>query len=305
MKYGRLRSESGYILFGIVILLVILGISLVAAVPLWQKAVQREREQELIFRGYQYMQAIERYQRKYPGAYPPSIDVLVEQKFLRKAYKDPLGGKDGEWNLLRQLSPELSPGQQQLQQAGEAAGINALNRSRAQLRTPGGATPGTQGTPSQTGREFQSSLGRGLSDASLGGIVGVASRSKEKTFYKVPGKETYKDWLFVWGVQQPGVPGVPVPGQASPSPFPGLPPPPRLTSFGFGAAPMPGQQPPGIGRPGQGFPSPPGQPGFGPPGEPRPGQPGFGGPREQRPSGPGFGTPPAQPQPPRQKRQPD
>jgi type II secretory pathway pseudopilin PulG len=285
------EKDSGYILLGITILLVILGISLVAAAPLWQKAVQREREQELIFRGYQYMQAIERYQRKYPGAYPPSIEVLIEEKFLRKAYKDPLGGKDGEWNVLRQLSPELQLGQQQqlLQQAGEAAGITDLNRSRAQLRTPGGeraGAPGAQRTP--TGGQFQSSLGRGASDASLGGIVGVASRSTEKTFYRVPGKEKYKDWLFVWGAQQGGVPVIP--GQAQQSPFPGLPPPPRITSFGFGAAPaspVPGQPglppgggpagfPSGAGRPGQSFPGPPGQSGFGDPGQQGLGQPGFG-----------------------------
>lgn len=317
MRGARAPRDSGYILLGITILLVILGISLVAAVPLWQKAVQREREQELIFRGYQYMQAIERYQRKYPGAYPPSVDVLVEQKFLRKAYKDPMGGKDGKWNVLRQLSPELQLGQQQqLQQAGEAAGINDLNRSPGRLRTAGGATSGAPGsTRSPAGGKFQSSLGRGASDASMGGIVGVTSRSTEKTFYQVPGKETYKDWLFVWGAQQGVAPVAPSPGQAPQSPFPGLPPPPRITSFGFGAGPAapgqpggpgqpgfpPGGQPPGGfpgGGPGQPFQ--PGQPGRGFPGQQ--GQPGFDNPGQQGFGQPGVGNP--QPQP-RQRRQPD
>ena len=299
---GKAGRDSGYVLLGITIALVILGIFLVAAVPLWQKAVQREREQELIFRGYQYMQAIERYQRKYPGAYPPSVEVLVEQKFLRKAYKDPFGGKDVEWNVLRQLSPELQLGQQQhLREAGEAAGITDLNRSRAQLRTPGGATPGG------TARSFQSSLGRGASDASLGGIVGVASRSTEKTFYRVPGKEKYKDWLFVWGVQQGVAPVAPTPGQAQAplSPFPGLPPPPRITSFGFGAGPAGAGQPGQLGQPGQpGMPGQPRLPGQQPPagfpGQQR--QPGFGNPGQQR--QPGFGNPPGA-TPPRQRRQPD
>ncbi|HEY7698098.1 MAG TPA: type II secretion system protein [Vicinamibacteria bacterium] len=310
MKAGaRAPRDSGYILLGITIMLVILGISLVAAVPLWQKAVQREREQELIFRGYQYMQAIDRYQRKYPGAYPPSVDILVEQKFLRKAYKDPMGGKDGEWNVLRQMSPELQLGQQQqMQQAAEAAGINDLNRSRARLRTPGGETAGAPGSqqPGGSSRSFQSSLGRGASgDASMGGIVGVASRSTEKTFYRVPGKEKYKDWFFVWGVQPGGVPAV-MPGQAQQSPFPGLPPPPRITSFGFGGGPAapgqpgqpglpPGAQPPGgfPGQPGQGLPGQSGQSGFG-----NPGQSGFG--------QPGLGNTPGGMQPqPQQRRKPD
>ena len=38
------RHEDGYVLFGIAIGLVILGIAMTAAVPLWQKIVQRERE---------------------------------------------------------------------------------------------------------------------------------------------------------------------------------------------------------------------------------------------------------------------
>jgi type II secretory pathway pseudopilin PulG len=326
------RDETGYILFGIVILLVVLGVALVAAVPLWQKAVQREREQELIFRGYQYMQAIERYQRKYPGAFPPSIEVLVKEKFLRKEFKDPFGGEKGEWNVIRQLSPELQPGAMQPENE-EGGGVNDLNRSRAQLRNPGTPSPGFNrpGTGGQF--QFQSSMGRGAGDATMGGIVGVASRSTDKTFYKVPGKERYKDWLFVWGAQPQGgmipVP-MPMPGtgqgqaqgpgagpgqfagpmqqvqqmqQAQRSPFPGLPPPPRLTSFGFGSgagvpgqAPMPGE-PGAPGFPGQGpggfpgpsqsgpSPRPPGQ--FGMPGQP--GQQGFGTPtvppRPRRPPG--------------------
>jgi hypothetical protein len=340
MNGGKSSRESGYILFGIVIVLVILGVFLVAAVPLWQKAIQREREQELIFRGYQYMQAIERYQQKFPGAYPPTVEVLVEQKFLRKAYRDPFGGEKGEWNVLRQLSPELQLGQQQQQQREleEAAGITDQNRSRAQLRKPGdsatGGAPGSTRPP--TGGTFQSSLGRGASDASMGGIVGVSSRSAEKSFFRVPGKEKYKDWLFVWGVQQGGAPVMTMPGSSQPqSPFPGLPPPPRITAFGFGANALGAGQPGQPGEPGQpgqpGMPGQPGQPGMpgfpgeqpsgfptgpGQPGQPgmqpgmpfpgQQGQPGFGDPGQQEFGQPGFGTPPpGGPPQPRQRRQPD
>ncbi|MGH9333941.1 MAG: type II secretion system protein [Vicinamibacteria bacterium] len=285
---------------GIAIAIVILGIMMVAAVPLWQKAIQREKEQELIWRGYQYMQAVERYQRKFPGAYPPSVEVLVEQKFLRKAYTDPMS-EDGEWSVLRQLSPELQLGQQ-IPQPGEQAGINDLNRSQAQLRTPG--QPGAPGfTRQPTGGQFQSSLGRGVADQSLGGIVGVASKSKEKTFYQVPGKEQYKDWLFAWGAQ-PQMPVPVTPGQTPASPFPGLPPPPRVTSFGLGGPGVPGQVIPGQGMPGMqppggqpgAFPAP-GQGGFGQPGQGgfgQPGQGGFGQPGQGgfgQPGQPGFGQP--------------
>ncbi len=292
----RRDREAGYVLFGIAIGLVILGISMTAAVPLWQKIVQREREKELIFRGYQYMQAIELYQRKFPGAYPPNMEILIEGKFLRREYKDPFAEtEDGSFRLIRQLSPELQQGAQQQQEAAaRAAGITELSRSRARLTTPG----------QPTGGRFQSTMGRGASDQSMGGIVGVASASDEETFYKVPGKEKYKDWLFVYGGQQqagrpaPSVQlGVQPGGQAgAQSPFPGLPPPPGLTSFRFGSAPT---GPGGVqqGQPGQILP---GQPGSGA----RPGQPNVGqpvGPGQR----PGFRQPgTAGPQQRNQRRQP-
>ena len=199
--------ERGYVLFGIAIGLVILGIAMTSAVPLWQKVTQRERERELIFRGYQYMQAIELYQRKYPGAYPADMEVLVKEKFLRKLYTDPFSEDgDGEFRVLQQMSPELQQGGlEQQRAAGEAAGITGLNRSQARMRTPGGQSLSGSGRPAGGG--FRSTLGRGASDAGMGGIVGVASASDEETFYKVPGKEKYKDWLFVYGAQQMGVPG--------------------------------------------------------------------------------------------------
>lgn len=252
---SRSRRDDGYVLFGVAVGLVILGIALTAAVPAWQKIVQREREKELIFRGYQYMQAIERYQQRFPGAFPPTVEILVEQKFLRRAYPDPFSeGGDGEFRVLRQMSPELVQAAQQDQQraAAAAAGITDLNRSRARTSTPGG--------PGPRGGQFRSTLGRGASDQSLGGIVGVASSSDEKPFYQVPGKETYADWLFVYGVQSPAaVPAAVLraganPAAAAPSPFPGLPPPPGLTQFRFGApGTLPAQQPfaqPGTGPPG-------------------------------------------------------
>jgi len=249
-------TEQGYVLFGIAIGLVILGISMTAAVPLWEKVVQREREEELIFRGYQYMQAIQLYQTRFPGAYPPTIDMLVEQKFLRRAYKDPFAtSEEGEFRVIRQMSPELQQAsEQQRRAAGEAAGITDLNRSRSRTSTPGGST-----SARGSGRGFQSTLGRtalGDAGASMGGIVGVASIGDQPTFVQVPGKPNYRDWLFVYGTQQPTaapvLPGTGLPGAGAPaSPFPGLPPPPGLTSFRFSpnAAGAAGQFP-GGGAPG-------------------------------------------------------
>ena len=69
--------------------------------PVWKQSVQREKEAELIFRAGQYARAVALYQRKYANAFPPSVDVLLREKFLRKKYKDPV--TNGEFRYLSPL----------------------------------------------------------------------------------------------------------------------------------------------------------------------------------------------------------
>src|SRR5438445_7993833 len=72
----------------------IMAIMLTVVMPVWKHAAQREKEDELVFRGLQYVHAIGMFQRKFANAYPPNIDVLVEQRFLRKKFKDPITNED-------------------------------------------------------------------------------------------------------------------------------------------------------------------------------------------------------------------
>lgn len=74
----------------LVVALSVLAIMASVAMPLWSTALRREREAELVFRGEQYAHAIALYQRRFAGTYPPSLDVLVKGKFLRRAYEDPI-----------------------------------------------------------------------------------------------------------------------------------------------------------------------------------------------------------------------
>jgi type II secretory pathway pseudopilin PulG len=68
----------------------VMAVMLGLALPVWQTAIRREREAELVFRGEQYVQAIRLFQRRYAGTFPPNVDVLVEQRFLRRRYQDPI-----------------------------------------------------------------------------------------------------------------------------------------------------------------------------------------------------------------------
>ena len=64
------------------------------ALPMWRTSIRREREAELVFRGEQYVRAIVLFKRKYAGTFPPSIDVLLHERFLRRRYLDPITNED-------------------------------------------------------------------------------------------------------------------------------------------------------------------------------------------------------------------
>lgn len=89
-------------LVAVMFLLALLIISLAVAVPRIKSEIQRDREEETMHRGKQYIRAIQLYYRKF-HAYPPSIDALVQTqdiRFLRKRYLDPITGKD-DWKPIQ------------------------------------------------------------------------------------------------------------------------------------------------------------------------------------------------------------
>lgn len=101
----EIRKGSGFTYVALLAAIVILGISMGAAGKYWSFVMQREKEEELLFRGEQYRLAIERYYRALPGrnAYPPSIEELLKdsrtptaKRHLRQAYRDPITGEDFE-----------------------------------------------------------------------------------------------------------------------------------------------------------------------------------------------------------------
>ena len=114
-------ADDGYAMAVLIVALGVMAILWTAALPVWNQLAKREKEEELIFRGTQYSRAIGMFQRKYANASPPSLDVLIDQHFLRRKYKDPMI-PNGEFQLLYQTTPQAgSPGRGQLQGRGGAA----------------------------------------------------------------------------------------------------------------------------------------------------------------------------------------
>ena len=79
--------------------LIVAGLLLASALPFWATLVKREKEAELIWRGTQYARAIDLFRQKYGYVFPPDIDTLLRERFLRKKYTDPMVA-DGEFQFL-------------------------------------------------------------------------------------------------------------------------------------------------------------------------------------------------------------
>jgi type II secretory pathway pseudopilin PulG len=95
-------SSTGFALLIVMVAAAVLLIGLTAVLPSVYQEGQREREAELIFRGYQYARAIAGYHQKFQR-YPTSIEDLTKLtngfRFLRKEYADPMT-PGGKWRFI-------------------------------------------------------------------------------------------------------------------------------------------------------------------------------------------------------------
>lgn len=102
-------GERGFTLAGMMLLVGVLGAGMAAYGEIASHAAQREKEQELLFVGHQFRQAIAAYHERTPGAvkrFPQKLEELLQdsrhpmpQRHLRRIYADPMTGKR-EWGLV-------------------------------------------------------------------------------------------------------------------------------------------------------------------------------------------------------------
>lgn len=173
-RIGR-APEGGYAMAALLVSLAVLSVVASMALPAWRHAAQREREAELVFRGEQYARAIMLYQREQPGAFPSDLETLVEGRYLRRAYRDPMT-EDGEFRLI--LQSELG--------GTAGGGDEALPAGTERTGSAGPAMTGdraTGGDHDPGGVE--------------GGVAGVASRSTTSSIGQYNGAAQYDQWLFV------------------------------------------------------------------------------------------------------------
>jgi len=172
--------EDGYAMAALLVALAVMSVVASTAMPVWQQVSQREKEAELIFRGEQYARAVDLFQRKMgPGRLPPSLDILVQQRFLRKRYTDPITGE------------AFQP-------------LYANQPAGAPVQGLGNQTDGPGRAPSQP----QGSARSSDTPIGIGGITGVVSKSKDSSIRLYNERSTYDQWLFMHVAvsQAPGIP---------------------------------------------------------------------------------------------------
>ena len=184
------QGNRGYAMAALLVGMSVMAVLMGALLPVWTHMATREKEEELIFRGNQYARAIGLFQRKFANTPPPTIDVLVEQRFLRKKYKDPITKDDFQPIYANQaMMPGGLP-------ADLAAPSSRAQRARLARRRRQVIQPGFNSTGA----------------TSAGGIIGVTSKSKDASIKILNGRQKYNEWAFVH-VQTSQRPGQPGPGE--------------------------------------------------------------------------------------------
>jgi type II secretory pathway pseudopilin PulG len=183
----------------LLVAMAVMAVLMSVALPVWRHDAQREKEEELVFRGQQYIRAIRLFQAR-TQTFPTSIDMLVQGRYLRKKYKDPITNED----FVPIPIGGAIPGQ-----GGQTVGRGGQPVQGGRGSTPAGGRTGspTSGLGAGSGG-FGASSGSGFSSGTVaGGMMGVVSKSKDESIRLYQGRNHYNEWTFLYVAQQPGGPG--------------------------------------------------------------------------------------------------
>ncbi len=171
-----MKRSKGYTLLILMIAVAVMSIGLLVAIPVLKTQLQREKEEELIFRGKQYVEAIRLFQIKYPGRFPKTLEQLQEEKCIRKLFKDPIT-KEGEWNVILHHEGVASKKKRAVQKI-----LVAPQRALPSIDNPQ--------------------------------ILGVVSSSSQESIKIYNEQTTYDKWLFFYGQDPNKMPDIIYYGQS-------------------------------------------------------------------------------------------
>ncbi len=211
----RPHDQDGFTLLGLLVLVAAINIGLAVAATSWVTIGRRADEAELIWRGQQYIRALNCHQEQ-TGGLPDDLAELLESVCIRALYPEPMS-IDGEWRILR----ESDMRELQSSRAGPGAqdGFAQMTIMELDARRGGGSpeAPGNRrtgrgavagaGRSGLQGDAFRQSFDRfrALSESlrsrfsSDDRIVGVMSTATGEALRVYEGESTYENWRFVAG----------------------------------------------------------------------------------------------------------
>ena len=201
LPFGGRGSGDAFTLVTLLVFVTLLNIMVAVALPLWSQQIQREKEEELIFRGLQYAEAIRLFQTQF-GRYPLQLEELLElePRRIRQLWKDPMT-EDGKWGLIFAQGIQGGQAGEGGQQQGLIGAAIQQGANRAgQRTTTGTAQPGlcsNRGNQQDGGRTSRRSRSRDDDDiVTTGPILGVHSKSEETAIKRFLDGDKYSAWLF-------------------------------------------------------------------------------------------------------------
>jgi hypothetical protein len=228
-------SQQGYAILTVMFFLTLLVLSTIVVAPNVVTDVQRQKEEEMIWRGKQYVRGVRLYYTKL-HRFPTQLEDLYKPKtgirFMRQAYKDPMNTTDGSWRLIYvgpsgQLigslkdhsmtgnvlgtGPASAPGfgtpmganGNSPFGASSSSGFGSSLGSSMSGSTPQGTVPSAQNAngdnPDGTGTGSLQPVDLSSTSSIIGGnIIGVGSKINKKSIIWYDKAKNYRQFEFIW-----------------------------------------------------------------------------------------------------------
>lgn len=103
----HMTNRNGFTLLELMTVIAIVGILAAIAVPSFQKSIIRAREASLRNSLFVMRDVIDQYYADH-GRYPPTLEALVEKKYIRSIPMDPFTGSTQTWILIAPQGEEAT-----------------------------------------------------------------------------------------------------------------------------------------------------------------------------------------------------
>jgi hypothetical protein len=228
-------AQQGYAILTVMFFLTLLVLGTIVVAPNVITDVQRQKEEEMIWRGKQYVRGIRLYYTKM-HRFPTQLEDLYKPKtgirFMRQAYKEPMNTADGSWRLIYvgpngQLIGSLKDRSMMGTGLGSSGSSGFGVPMGANGNSPFGASsssgfgnsmgsPGPGGSPQGAAPAGQNPANGDNPDASggtgslqpvdlsnaptiIGGnIIGVGSKINKKSIIWYDKAKNYRQFEFIW-----------------------------------------------------------------------------------------------------------